>query len=156
MCSKAHVISLLRDTTSAVMDPYVTSANYASITDNTIDHLSTYATTLSVYNHDYVKNKTKVYIISFISHIYIAFFMLLFSSIHGNIISNHILRALYFVTLYDTALNFFELYSIGWDFFTQSSYNLRYVRKSSALYHILSVLDKKLSDSCFIPYKKKS
>ena len=100
-----------------------------------------------------IKQRYILYLLSSIlSHICIAFFMLLFSSIHGNIISNHILNALYFVTLYDTALNYFELYFIGSDFFTQSSYNLRYIRRSSALYHIVSVLDKKFSDSCLIPF----
>ena len=57
--SKARVVSALGDTKIRT-DAYSTSNVYSSSSDNAVTHMSTYADTLSTYNHDYVKNKTKV------------------------------------------------------------------------------------------------
>ena len=58
--SKASITALLGDTTSTRTDAYSTSSSYTSVSDNTVLHLSTYANTLSLYNHDYINNKTEV------------------------------------------------------------------------------------------------
>ena len=61
--SKAKVSVVLGDTKArndAYSSSILSSDSYATSSDNTVTHLSSYADTLYAYNQNYVKNKTKV------------------------------------------------------------------------------------------------